>query len=251
MRTISKTADGLSLGPGEEIIYTKRRTLLSYVADIGMAAIVLFVILNIVAAFSALASTSLGIGGACCGFNLLWIAILVVVVLLLKKKNLYVITNQRVYARTGLGGRNVNEIPINRVTGSSYNQSFFGRILGFGDLVFNSASGSVAFKGVKEPKKIQQRLKEIKSSVDKQMEQDQRIKRIEDRYYTGEITEQQYRQAVDRIKGRPPRQTMQRKGEPPSENKPTEGEKDTKFCKHCGAEIDADSKFCEECGNKL
>lgn len=27
-----------------------------------------------------------------------------------------------------------------------------------------------------------------------------------------------------------------------------EGIKDSKFCKHCGAEIDADSKFCSECG---
>jgi len=26
------------------------------------------------------------------------------------------------------------------------------------------------------------------------------------------------------------------------------GLKDTKFCKHCGAEIDADSKFCSSCG---
>ena len=28
------------------------------------------------------------------------------------------------------------------------------------------------------------------------------------------------------------------------------GIKDTKFCKHCGAEIDADSKFCNSCGGE-
>lgn len=28
------------------------------------------------------------------------------------------------------------------------------------------------------------------------------------------------------------------------------GIKDTKFCKHCGAEIDADSKFCSSCGGE-
>ena len=28
------------------------------------------------------------------------------------------------------------------------------------------------------------------------------------------------------------------------------GIKDTKFCKHCGAEIDADSTFCKECGKQ-
>ena len=28
------------------------------------------------------------------------------------------------------------------------------------------------------------------------------------------------------------------------------GFKDTKFCKHCGAEIDADSKFCNSCGGE-
>lgn len=28
------------------------------------------------------------------------------------------------------------------------------------------------------------------------------------------------------------------------------GIKDTKFCKHCGAEIDADSAFCKDCGKK-
>ena len=30
-----------------------------------------------------------------------------------------------------------------------------------------------------------------------------------------------------------------------------EGFKDTIFCKHCGAEIEADSKFCKVCGKKL
>ncbi len=29
-----------------------------------------------------------------------------------------------------------------------------------------------------------------------------------------------------------------------------EGEKETKFCKHCGAKIEADSIFCKECGKK-
>ena len=29
-----------------------------------------------------------------------------------------------------------------------------------------------------------------------------------------------------------------------------EGAKDTKFCKHCGSEIDRDSKFCSECGGQ-
>ena len=28
------------------------------------------------------------------------------------------------------------------------------------------------------------------------------------------------------------------------------GIKDTKFCKHCGSEIDADSTFCKECGGE-
>lgn len=28
------------------------------------------------------------------------------------------------------------------------------------------------------------------------------------------------------------------------------GVKDSKYCKHCGAEIDADSKFCKECGKE-
>ena len=29
-----------------------------------------------------------------------------------------------------------------------------------------------------------------------------------------------------------------------------EGLKNTKYCKHCGEEIDADSVFCNKCGNK-
>lgn len=29
-----------------------------------------------------------------------------------------------------------------------------------------------------------------------------------------------------------------------------EGLKDTKYCKHCGAEIDNDSKFCRDCGKE-
>ena len=30
-----------------------------------------------------------------------------------------------------------------------------------------------------------------------------------------------------------------------------EGLKDSMYCKHCGAEIDADSKFCKSCGKEL
>lgn len=29
-----------------------------------------------------------------------------------------------------------------------------------------------------------------------------------------------------------------------------EGLRDTKYCKHCGAEIDEDSRFCKECGKE-
>lgn len=29
-----------------------------------------------------------------------------------------------------------------------------------------------------------------------------------------------------------------------------EGLRDSKYCKHCGAQIDADSKFCSECGKE-
>jgi uncharacterized membrane protein YdbT with pleckstrin-like domain len=51
----------------------------------------------------------------------------------------YVFTNERVITRTGVFGRNMESIPLNRVNDVASHQSFFDRMFGSGSLTIESA----------------------------------------------------------------------------------------------------------------
>ena len=77
----------------------------------------------------------------------------------LRHKNThYVITTDALYNKTGVFSRNVRRIELSKVQDSSYRQSFFGTVFGYGSLDVSTAGGSgveLSFRGVTDPKELQ------------------------------------------------------------------------------------------------
>lgn len=69
-----------------------------------------------------------------------------------------VVTNRRVYYKTGLLGGNERSIPLNRVTDMSVSRGVFGAILGYGSIRIESAGGGgteIVATGIRGPKQVQ------------------------------------------------------------------------------------------------
>lgn len=77
----------------------------------------------------------------------------------LRHKNThYVITTNALYNKTGILSRNVRRIELSKVQDSSYRQSFWGTMFGYGTLDVSTAGGSgveLRFRGVTNPKELQ------------------------------------------------------------------------------------------------
>jgi len=69
----------------------------------------------------------------------------------------FVITGDRIIFRQGVFAKHGIEIPLNRVNNVNFNQSFFERILGAGDLLIESGGedGQQRFTDVRRPQKVQ------------------------------------------------------------------------------------------------
>jgi uncharacterized membrane protein YdbT with pleckstrin-like domain len=75
----------------------------------------------------------------------------------------YVFTNERVITRTGIFGRDMESIPLNRVNDVSSHQSFFDRLFGSGSLSIESAGdhGQDSFKEIPHVHAIARELHEL------------------------------------------------------------------------------------------
>jgi uncharacterized membrane protein YdbT with pleckstrin-like domain len=75
----------------------------------------------------------------------------------------YVITNERVITRVGVFGRDMENIPLNRVNDVSSHQSFFDRLIGSGTLVIESAGdhGQDGFKQIPHVTRVARELHEL------------------------------------------------------------------------------------------
>jgi uncharacterized membrane protein YdbT with pleckstrin-like domain len=83
----------------------------------------------------------------------IWLAWLVLVVRLLYKvyqwlEDYFVVTSQRLLLTTGVLTRNVNMMPLTKVTDMSFKRSAMGRILGYGEFVVESAGQDQALRRV-------------------------------------------------------------------------------------------------------
>ncbi len=70
-----------------------------------------------------------------------------------------VVTNRRVIAKYGFISRNTYELMINRITGTNFDQTVLGRILGFGTIIVHGAGGDISpFDNMADPRSFQNNL---------------------------------------------------------------------------------------------
>ncbi|MDJ0768895.1 MAG: PH domain-containing protein [Ilumatobacter sp.] len=81
----------------------------------------------------------------------------------------FVVTNDRVIFRNGVVAKSGIEIPLDRVNNVIFNQSFFERIIGAGDLVIESGgeTGQQQFTDVRSPDRVQKLIHAQKSEKDR------------------------------------------------------------------------------------
>jgi len=120
-----------------------------------------FPVLFVVLAIAATATSSI-LGPQLLTFALLALLAVAVVFLLARyvkwTTTNFVVTNERLIHREGVFAKTGMEIPLDRVQTIRFNQSFFERMLGAGDLLIESAgeTGQNTFTDIRKPNKVQQ-----------------------------------------------------------------------------------------------
>jgi uncharacterized membrane protein YdbT with pleckstrin-like domain len=81
----------------------------------------------------------------------------------------FVVTNERLIARRGVVSKRGIEIPLDRINTVFFNQTFFERILGAGDLGIESAGegGRETFSDIRKPSLVQHEIYRQKENFDK------------------------------------------------------------------------------------
>jgi uncharacterized membrane protein YdbT with pleckstrin-like domain len=80
----------------------------------------------------------------------------------------FVVTNERVISRSGVVAKKGIEIPLDRINTVFFNQGFFERILGAGDLGIESAGegGRQTFTDIRKPSLVQQEIYRQKEALE-------------------------------------------------------------------------------------
>lgn len=84
---------------------------------------------------------------------IIWVAWLVLVARLLYKvwewlEDYFVVTSHRLLLATGIITRNINMMPLSKVTDMSFKRSTMGRLLGYGEFIVESAGQDQALRNV-------------------------------------------------------------------------------------------------------
>jgi len=146
------------LQPGERVIYEGHPSWRSIVGFYlkGLA-------LTTVVALIVAAATSLTSDGANAGLVLLvalaGVALTVLVGFVKRVATSYTVTDRRLHIRSGIVARTVQETRIHRVQNVHYRQTLLQRVLGVGDVDFDTATGhdySFTFTGVATPSQVVQ-----------------------------------------------------------------------------------------------
>jgi uncharacterized membrane protein YdbT with pleckstrin-like domain len=189
------TPSAMPLGGDERVIYYGKRCWESLLGKLisGIIGIVLFFI------FFAL-------------FQFLWpIWILFILlpgisailgVILERIRTEYVFTNLRVYDKYGIIARREKEVEYNKITDTSFDQSIWGRFLDYGTVHINTAGRSgyeISFVGVKNPQHVNNILRNSLKGREIIDRRKQRLERMKDKFYTGEITAAQFEEAKKKI----------------------------------------------------
>jgi uncharacterized membrane protein YdbT with pleckstrin-like domain len=114
----------------------------------------------------------------------------------------YVLTNLRVYDKYGIIARREKEVEYAKITDTSFDQSIWGRFLDYGTVHINTAGRSgyeISFRGIKNPQHINNILRNSLKGREILDRRQQRLERMKDKFYTGEITAAQYEEAKKKI----------------------------------------------------
>jgi uncharacterized membrane protein YdbT with pleckstrin-like domain len=73
-----------------------------------------------------------------------------------RNNNLWAVTNLRVIDEFGVFSNNAKESPLDKINNVSYRQSFWGKILGYGNVEIQTAAeiGSTTYTSVENPRKL-------------------------------------------------------------------------------------------------
>ncbi len=88
----------------------------------------------------------------------LWWTIIIPILAVLRVRSMrYVLTNKRVWFKVGVIGKTIRTIPWGSVTDVTFHKGLFGRLIGCGDVYFQTAGSphpEIVFWAVKEPEKV-------------------------------------------------------------------------------------------------
>lgn len=131
------------------------------------------------------------------------------------KFDLWVVTSHRVIDEFGVFSINSKESPIDKINNVSYQQSLFGRMLGYGDVQIQTAAemGETSYTFISHP----QKLKEALSAA-------------QEKYKDSQMNKQAFKLA-DAVDG--------------------EIGEETKECPYCAEKIKAKAKVCRYCKREL
>ena len=110
----------------------------------------------------------------------------------------YVITTKRFYCKYKLIARETSETYLDKITDVHISQTVIGRLLNFGNIVVHTAGSNpkeLIMRDVSNPKALSGKIRKIMKKTVVDAELKRRLERVEDEYFMGKITKQQYLQA--------------------------------------------------------
>lgn len=86
-----------------------------------------------------------------------------------RNRNLWAVTDLRVIDEFGVFSHNSKESPLDKINNVSYNQTFWGRLFGFGNVQIQTAAeiGSTTYHNVEKPKKLKDTITQMQEEYKK------------------------------------------------------------------------------------
>lgn len=155
------TPNWLQLSENEDLLWSGRQSLWTYIP-----ALITGVLLALAGIALAIVGPDLPsfvpAGSIGAGFILVAFGIIIAGVTYLQYRlNLYAITSEQVYHRSGILARNVNQVRMEQIQNTSCNQSVIERLLSFGDVQLDTAGSAqveLHLWGVNNPQSINQTI---------------------------------------------------------------------------------------------
>ena len=86
-----------------------------------------------------------------------------------RNRNLWAVTDLRIIDEYGVFSLNSKESPLDKINNVSYNQTFWGRIFGFGNVQIQTAAeiGSTTYCNVEKPKELKDTITQMQEDYKK------------------------------------------------------------------------------------